>query len=85
MSLCEVTEGKRLVSLTEAAKLLPTRPNASTLWRWCLKGILSPNGQRIRLKHLRCGRVIMTNLDNLEAFFESLAQAGIEQFEKVEA
>jgi hypothetical protein len=81
MLLCEASEAKKLVSLSEAAKMAPTRPNVSTLWRWCLKGILSPKGERIRLQHIRCGRAILTNAENLEVFFKKLAEVGVEQFE----
>lgn len=79
--LCDDVNAKKLVTLNEAAKLVPTRPNVSTMRRWCLKGIASSRGERIRLKHVRCGRTIFTNAENLEAFFKKLAEVGVEQFE----
>lgn len=32
-------ESERLISFTDAAKLIPGRPNVATLWRWRTAGI----------------------------------------------
>lgn len=62
------------IDLSEAAKLIPTRPHISTLWRWCRKGV---NG--VRLEYTRAGRRILTTPDALEAFCRALADADRER------
>lgn len=47
-------ESDELLTLSEACRLLPTKPSPTTLWRWRTKGILV-NGQRIRLECIRVG------------------------------
>ena len=32
-------KAQKLLSLSEAAELLPNRPHVSTLWRWCRRGV----------------------------------------------
>ena len=44
-------ETPKYITLTEAAKVAPGRPSTSCLWRWCRKGVISRNGERVRLKH----------------------------------
>ena len=71
-----------LVSLSTAAKHCPGRPNASTLWRWARKGIKARSGVRIRLEHMRVGGKIFVTIESLSRFFENVAAADIEYFEK---
>jgi hypothetical protein len=71
-----------LVSLSTAAKYCPGRPNASTLWRWARKGIKARSGARIRLEHRRVGGKIFVTIDSLNRFFENVAGADVEYFEK---
>jgi len=71
-----------LVSLSTAAKYCPGRPNASTLWRWARKGIKARSGARIRLEHRRVGGKIFVTIDSLNRFFENVASADVEYFEK---
>lgn len=63
-----------LVTLTEATKLLPRvngkRPNHSTLWRWCRRGLGG-----VHLEYLKVGRRIMTSRQALERFAHALAAA----------
>ena len=67
-----------LLTLTEATRHLPTTgrhgtrngPHASTIWRWCRKGV---NGTR--LEYVRVGRRIYTSLEGLGRFFTALAES----------
>jgi hypothetical protein len=69
-SLC----GEELLSLREAAAHLPCvsgkRPSASTLWRWCRRGLYG-----VRLEHTRIGRNMATSREALGRFLEALATA----------
>jgi len=71
-----------LVSLSTAARYCPGRPNASTLWRWARKGIKARSGARIRLEHRRVGGKIFVTINSLDRFFENLANADVDYFEK---
>lgn len=63
-----------LVSLSQAAKLLPTPdgrpPHCSTIWRWCRKGIKS-----VHLEYVRVGHRVCTSPEALSRFFNALAAA----------
>lgn len=59
-----------LMTLSQAARTLPHRPAASTLWRWCRKGI-----RGIRLEYLRLGGRIFVEEEALRRFGLALAQA----------
>jgi hypothetical protein len=56
------------VTLCEAAKRTPGRPDASTLWRWCRKG-----HRGVRLEYLRFGRRIFTSIEALDRFAAAVA------------
>lgn len=70
-----------LLTLTEAAKRLPTRPNSCTIWRWCRKGVRARNGERIRLEHMRLGGRILISPEAIEKFGRALAAADGEHFQ----
>ena len=76
---------REALTLTEAAKLLPTtdgkRVQPSTVWRWCRIGIKGRNGHRIRLEHSRLGRRVVTSRRSLDAFGAAIAQADEEHFQ----
>ena len=63
-----------LLSLTEAAKQVPKlngrRVHASTIFRWCRRGL-----NDIRLEYVRVGRRIATSAEALNRFFNALAAA----------
>lgn len=40
-----------------------------TVWRWVLRGLPGPDGQRVRLEALRVGRRWMTSLEAAQRFF----------------
>lgn len=65
---------KQLLSLAEAAKLVPTqngkRCSTQTLWRWCSRGV-----DGCRLKHYRFGKRIAVTQDDLVEFGRQLAEA----------
>ena len=73
---------EKLVSLTEATKVLPSingkRPAISTLWRWCRKGL---RGER--LEYVRIGRNIATSREALWWYAEADHQRAIEAMLKV--
>ena len=73
-------KGLSMITLSQAAKLAPGRPHASTIWRWCRRGVLSRNGERIRLEHIRMGGKIFTKAIWVEAFGRQLAAADAEYF-----
>ncbi len=70
-----------VLSLSEAARLLPTRPHGSTLWRWARKGVKSRAGRRIRLEHIRIGHRVFTSIEALDRFVSAVADADVEHFE----
>ena len=69
------------LTLSEASRLVPGRPNHSSLWRWCRKGVLARNGQRVHLEHRRFGGRIFTSAQALDRFSKQLADADLEHFE----
>jgi hypothetical protein len=69
------------ITLTEAAKLTPGRPSTNCLWRWCRRGVLSRNGQRVRLEHVRIGGKIFTTAEWVERFGKALAEADASYFD----
>ncbi len=52
-----------IVSMSEAARRMPGRPNVSTLWRWRKKGI---NG--VKLETIKCGSKRLTSLEAVQRF-----------------
>ncbi|MFW6062019.1 MAG: DUF1580 domain-containing protein [Planctomycetota bacterium] len=74
-------ETQQYITLTEAAKLAPSRPSVNCVWRWCRKGVLSRGGQRIRLQHVRIGGKLYTTESWLRQFGQSLADADASYFQ----
>lgn len=68
------------LSLTEACKIVPSRPAACSLWRWCRKGVKTRDGGRVYLQHVRIGGKVYTTRDWLDAFFRETAEADNEHF-----
>ena len=68
-------ETPQYITLTQAAKLAPSRPSVNCIWRWCRKGVLARDGQRIRLQHIRIGGKLYTTAEWLDAFGHQLAEA----------
>ena len=63
------------LTLSQAAKRLPNRPHAGSVWRWCRKGVRSRSGRRIHLDHVRIGGRIYVTDEAIDQFGRELAQA----------
>ncbi len=59
-----------VVSLTEAARILPTRPHASTMWRWYKRGV-----RGIRLETVVIGGKRYTSREALQRFIDRTTEA----------
>jgi hypothetical protein len=59
-----------LVSLTDAAKSLPNRPNLTTVWRWRNRGV-----RGIKLETILIGGRRMTSREALSRFFAATTAA----------
>jgi Protein of unknown function (DUF1580) len=62
-----------VISIHEAAAAFPGRQpgktlNFSTIWRWILKGIRTPDGQVVRLEAVRLGARWVTSREALARF-----------------
>ena len=68
-------ENEEKLTLVQAAKQIPGRPHASTLWRHINKGFVAADGSRIYLEHLRYGRRIFTSREAIERFAKRIAEA----------
>lgn len=62
-----------LLSLSEAAALLPSHPSPSTLWRWHTIGADVGAGQRVHLRAVRFGKRLFVRRADLLAFGEQSA------------
>lgn len=74
------TNNPPLISLNEAPEHVSGRPSISAIWRWCRRGVLARNGQRIRLEHRRIGGKIYTSAPWLDAFTKALTDADTAYF-----
>ncbi len=61
-----------LLSLEEAARLLPGNVAPSTVWRWIVHGIVR-NGTPIKLDAKRAGRRVYTTASDLARFMTRCA------------
>ena len=61
---------EQMLTLSEAARLLPGRPHTSTLWRWIHKGI-----KGCRLESIFVGGTRRTSREALERFFAATTAA----------
>lgn len=64
-----------LLDMKEAARILPSRPSSAVVWRWCRKGVLARDGQRIFLEHRRYGRKLFTTKLALDNFAKAVVEA----------
>jgi len=65
------------ISLADCTRVIPGRPHAATVWRWCRKGVKSRTGRRIYLEHARFGKRIFVTRKCLKQFARCLAEADI--------
>jgi hypothetical protein len=69
----------QLLTLAEAARLLPVPVHPSALWRWATRGV-EVDGERVRLRVLRFGRKLMCYRRDVFAFGEALGEAHAARF-----
>lgn len=69
------------LGLGRAAQETPGRPSANCVWRWCRRGVKSPSGERVRLRHIRVGGKIYTKRSWLEEFWRALAERDVAYFD----
>ena len=79
------------LNLNQAAAVCPNSPrpgeksnnlHSSTIWRWCRKGVKATSGDMVKLRHVRIGGKIHTTKQWLDDFFESLAAADMDHFDR---
>jgi hypothetical protein len=67
---------EKLIPVSEAARIFPSdcgeRRHPSTVIRWALNGIIGPNGDRVKLEHVRIGRGWFTSVEAMHRFSEAL-------------
>ncbi len=68
---------EQIISLSQAARLLPgekgaSRKNPSTLFRWVTKGCRTLDGRTVRLEALRIGGRLFTSHEALDRFIAEL-------------
>ena len=61
--------GEQILTLTQAAKSLPGRPNISTLWRWYTQGV-----RGCRLETVMIGGRRYTSVQALQRFADRLSR-----------
>lgn len=76
------SNAEQRITLTEVAKTTPGRPTANCIWRWCRRGVLARNGERVRLEHVRLGGRIFTTRRWLDEFGRALAEADARYFSR---
>lgn len=67
-----------LLTLTEAANLIPGRPpDRTTVSRWVNHGIRAARGELVRLDHVRVGGRVLTTKAAVERFLQRLKGADV--------
>jgi hypothetical protein len=69
---------EKVVSLTEATRLLPKSPknkklHVSTLYRWAIGGLRSKDGMIVCLETVKVGGTTCTSQEALQRFFDRLS------------
>lgn len=70
------------LTLAQASRIAPGRPSTNCLWRWCRRGVLARNGERVRLEHIRAGGKIFTTVAWVTEFGRRLAEADAQYFDR---
>lgn len=65
------------IDCVKAAKIIPGRPSSDTVWRWMTKGVKLPNGERLRLDHIRVGGKLFTTETNVRDFIAANTAAHV--------
>lgn len=63
------------MDIAEAAKSLPGRPSAGSVYRWATKGIKGRNGEWVRLGHVKVGHKIFITKADIATFLEEKRSA----------
>lgn len=58
----------RAVPVPKVPALFPGRPSVATVWRWILKGVRGPNGEKLRLESFKCGGRRFVSCEAIERF-----------------
>jgi len=62
--------------LAEAVEhVIGRRPSPEVLWRWRVKGVAMPDGSKLRIKALRCGKSWYCTLAQAEEFVRLQTEA----------
>lgn len=69
-------EQDELLTLSQACRLLPSKPSPSTLWRWRRSGVVV-NGRRIRLTCIRAGGTWLTTREAFADFLQQQTEAAL--------
>lgn len=75
-----IATAQEMLSLSQAAKMLPGRPHAASLWRWSRLGVTTHSGQRVRLRVGRLGRRLYTKVEWIEEFARQCAELDAERW-----
>lgn len=79
----------KFLSLAEVCRAVPAlegrHPHLSAAWRWCRRGVLARNGQRIKLRHTRLGRRVVVPEDAVKEFLDAVALADALYFDSAPA
>jgi len=73
--MSDAANEQNLLDMKAAARLMPFKPSPAAVWRWCRKGVLARNGERVYLEHVRFGRRLFTTRAALDAFAKATAEA----------
>ena len=63
-----------LLSMSEAAGLIPTKPSPHSVARWCTKGLVANDGTVVKLAHSRFGKKLFTTAEDIVKFAEEKAE-----------
>ncbi len=69
------------LTLSQAARVVPSSVSPNCVWRWCRRGVLARTGERIKLQHVRIGGKLFTKAKWIEEFGERLAEADARYFD----
>jgi hypothetical protein len=73
------------ISLSAAAGVIPGRPATNCVWRWCRKGVIARNGDRVQLEHVRVGGKVLTTRRWIADFTARLTKADLAHFDAKQA
>ncbi len=71
-------DGAKYLTLAQAARLLPTKPAPSTLWRWARKGV-----RGVHLEYRRLGGKIVVTEQGIRCFMDELTRRDTESAKPV--